>query len=116
MSLGEHLPPRAWQGAGTVTTPVPLPPVEKVVERPHPLTPLVRGWILLVAAAWTLLRDLVPDGSGQGPALPPLNVYTLGLGLFIAGSVLWGFLEWKFTRFVVDADELRIESGFLTRT
>ncbi|MBK8458934.1 MAG: PH domain-containing protein [Micropruina sp.] len=117
MSAGEHLPPSSWQGTPTLA-PLVAPPVaaETVVERPHPLTPLVRGWILLVAAAWMLLRDLLPDGSGEPASLPPLNVMSLGIGVAVLGSVVWGFLEWKFTRFVVDDNELRIESGFLTRT
>lgn len=96
----------------TPARPVP----EKLVERPHPLTPLVRGWIILVAVLWGFGRDLLPDGSGRPRELPPFSWLGIGVGAVILLSMVAGFFEWRFTRFVIDAAELRIEKGALNKT
>ncbi|HET9872041.1 MAG TPA: PH domain-containing protein [Propionibacteriaceae bacterium] len=89
------------------------PPI-KQTERPHPLTPFIRGWLVLVAIVVGLGRELVPDGARDSPftvsdlrwVLPLILVVLLGAGLV-------GFVSWYFTRFVIDDDELRIETGAL---
>ena len=110
-------PPR-WspQGDRLVTVPAAPPrvPPIKLVERPHPLTPLVRSWIMLVAVAWAFGRE-VATGQG-GLQVPRLDLLTGGLGLVVVFSIMMGYLDWKSTRFVADADELRIESGVITKT
>jgi putative membrane protein len=88
------------------------PPVKKT-ERPHPLTPLIRGWLVFLAFIVYFLRDLVPDGSNDG-----LDVDDLGWILPIVGAVVViaavaGFFTWYFTRFVIDDEELRIETGWV---
>ena len=106
-------PPPTPQPVGPATNTAPSP---ELVERPHPLTPLIRGWLVLVALVWGFGRELLPDGSNSGPRLPPLNWLTVGLAVAVLGSLVLGYVEWRFTRFVVDQDELRVESGALTRT
>jgi putative membrane protein len=91
------------------------PPPEKLTERPHPLTPLIRGWIVLLAVLFGLGREFIPDGSDNG-GLPPLEFIFGGIGAVALIAGLAGFLSWRFTRFVVDADELRIDTGMLVRT
>ena len=76
----------------------------------------MRGWIILVALLWGFGRELLPDGSGRPRELPPLNWVTIGVGVVILMSFVSGFVEWRFTRFVIDAEELRIEKGALNRT
>ncbi|MGC3953772.1 MAG: PH domain-containing protein [Propionicimonas sp.] len=90
-------------------------PAEKLTERPHPLTPLVRGWIVLLAIVFGVGRELIPDGSDDG-GLPPLELLFAGVGAVAVIAVVAGFLSWRFTRFVVDAEELRIDTGVLVRT
>jgi putative membrane protein len=90
--------------------PTPGPRVVKQTERPHPLTPFIRGWIILVAIAVTWLQQLPrsqDDGFGLsdvGAALPVVAVVVL-----LAATI--GFFSWYFTRFVIDDDELRLETG-----
>lgn len=90
---------------------VPGAPVVKQTERPHPLTPFIRGWLVLVAIAVTWSRELVPDGSGDGFEVSDLALLLpLAAGVVVLAGGL-GFLSWYFTRFVIDADELRLETG-----
>jgi len=100
--------------AGDATPPP--PPAEKRTERAHPLTPLVRGWVVLVAILFGLGREFVPDGSQQGGGLPPLQILLAGIAVIALLAVLAGFMSWRFTRFVVDAEELRIDAGAIFRT
>ncbi|MCW2811077.1 MAG: hypothetical protein JWP61_1535 [Friedmanniella sp.] len=91
---------------------VPGAPTVKQTERPHPLTPFIRGWLVFVALAFGLGRELIPDGSGDN-RFPVTNLAWLLL-LILAAMLLAataGFVSWWFTRFVIDDDELRIETG-----
>ena len=63
---------------GTRPAPAPTPeaaarPV-KQTERPHLLTPLIRGWVVLLAIVVGFGREFIPDGSGEEPGI-------IGLGL-----------------------------------
>ena len=89
-------------------------PPGKLVEKPHPLTPLVRAWVLLLAAAWAFGRELL--NSHDGFRLPPLTWVTAGGAVLIVAIVGFGYLDWRATSFVVDHDELRIETGIFTKT
>ncbi len=100
-------------------TDVPPPRPVKATERPHPLTPLIRGWAVLLIIIVSLGRQLMPAGDG-GSSLDQL--LRLGVGrllLAVIGVVLLaaaaGFLGWYFTRFVIDDDELRVETGWLAK-
>ncbi|MCW5953087.1 MAG: PH domain-containing protein [Propionibacteriaceae bacterium] len=113
-------PPSGPDPTPPATSGQPMPdpaaaPVEKLTERPHPLTPLIRGWIVLLAVLFGFGREFVPDGSENG-GLPPLEFLFGGIGVVALIAGFAGFLSWRFTRFVVDADELRIDTGMLVRT
>ena len=85
-----------------------------LVEKPHPLTPLVRAWVLVLAAAWTIGRELL-NGT-EGVQLPPLNWVTGLIGGGLIAMVIVAYLDWRATSFIVDAGELRIQTGVFTRT
>ena len=83
----------------------------KQTERPHPLTPLVRGWLVFVAIVVDLGRELVPDGSDDGLDVGDLRwILPIVAGVVVLAAVA-GFFTWYFTRFVIDDEELRIETG-----
>lgn len=94
----------------------PPAPVEKLTERPHPLTPLIRGWVVLLAIILGVGREFIPDGSETGGRLPPLQFLLAGIALVALLAVAAGFLSWRFTRFVVDAEELRLDTGAIFRS
>ena len=91
--------------------PVADAPAVKQTERPHPLTPFIRGWIVLVAIAVTWSRELVPDGRNDGFEVSDLAVALPVIGAVVLLAAGVGFLSWYFTRFVIDSDELRLETG-----
>jgi putative membrane protein len=96
---------------------VPGAPVVKQTERPHPLTPFIRGWIVFVAIVLGFGRQIIENASnGEGLAslgLTWIIVGVLGLALLAGGA---GYVSWRFTRFVIDDDELRVETGVLFKT
>ena len=90
--------------------------VVKKTERPHPLTPLVRGWIVLVAIMAGGLREVVQArGEGNGNGLPALPWLLLGVAVLVLVAGLAGLVTWYFTKFVIDDEELRIETGAITK-
>jgi len=89
-------------------------PEPKRTERPHPLTPLIRGWVVSLALIIGLGREILGWFTESRP-LPPLQLLLGGIGGIAVIAVLVGLASWLATRFVIDADELRIESGILLR-
>jgi putative membrane protein len=96
---------------GTPGTSGAAPGALKQTERPHPLTPFVRGWLVFVAIAIGWGRELVTntgenqfDGRGLTWILPIL-------GIVVVLAAVTGFVAWYFTRFVIDDEELRVETG-----
>ncbi|MGI3782642.1 MAG: PH domain-containing protein, partial [Janthinobacterium lividum] len=111
-------PARPSPDAAPVVAPVVAgAPVVKQTERPHPLTPFIRGWIVFVAIVLGLGRQLV-ENRGDGEGLAGLGLRWILLGVLalalLAGGA--GYVSWRFTRFVIDDDELRIENGVLFKT
>src|SRR4051812_6491390 len=99
--------------------PAPAPPVRpgvKQAERPHPLTPFIRGWLVLVAIVLGFARQFLENGSsGGGINTNDLRwIVPFGVAVVLAAAAA-GFLSWYFTRFVIDDDELRIETGVVVK-
>jgi putative membrane protein len=93
---------------------VPGAPVVKQTERPHPLTPFIRGWLVFVAILIGFARQLIPDGKNdQGFDTADLRWILPTLAGVVVVAAAAGFFSWYFTRFVIDDDELRIETGAL---
>jgi putative membrane protein len=71
-------------------------------RRLSPLTPLVRGSLLVAAVVFTTWDDLLAGNLG------PIGL--LLLGVLGAGAVL-GYASWLRTKYWVEADELRVDTG-----
>lgn len=91
----------------------------KTTERPHPLTPLIRGWVVLLVIGAGLVREAIPQGDQQSNVQKLINFgvqwLVLGIVVIIAIAAAAGFVSWYYTRFVIDDDELRIETGALAK-
>lgn len=87
---------------------------DKQRERPHPLTPLIRGWVVLLALLVALSREVL-SWLTESSRMPPVTGI-LGFGgaiVFVAMAI--GMISWLATGFVIDGEELRIETGILFR-
>jgi putative membrane protein len=82
-------------------------PLDRDFQRVHPLSPLLRVGILVVAGLVASWRQLVED-------FQPLAALTI-MGTVVVGGLAYGVLSWWFTRFRIGGDELRIDSGVLMR-
>jgi putative membrane protein len=91
--------------------PAPTAAAFKPTERPHPLTPFVRGWLVFVAIAIGWGREIITS-AGENRFEPSGLAWILPvLGLVVLLAAITGFISWYFTRFVIDDEELRIETG-----
>jgi putative membrane protein len=91
--------------------PAAIPAAFKPTERPHPLTPFVRGWLVFVAIAIGWGRELITS-AGENQFEPSGLAWILPvLGVVVLLAAITGFISWYFTRFVIDDEELRIETG-----
>ncbi len=84
----------------------------KQSRRVHPLTPFIRGWLILVAIIFAFSRQLIEQVNTDGV----FDRRDIGWLLPVVGGVVIiaaasGFVSWYFTRFVIDDEELRIETG-----
>ena len=75
-------------------------------QRLHPLSPVVRGGRATIAI-FILLIPIAFGGDTLGRATPQLAV--------VAVIVLAGFVSWLVTRWRIEDDDLRIETGLLRR-
>jgi len=75
----------------------------------HPLTPLLRGGIFLVAwLGWLVNRSF--DGD--------VDRWEVGIsgGVAVVAGLVLGAASWWFTRFRISHEEIRVDSGFIVRS
>jgi putative membrane protein len=109
-------PPQHTSPPEPIVTTTPGPPVRtaapiKQTERPHPLTPFVRGWLIVVAIAIGWGREIVTSASENQIEPGGLAWILPVLAAVVLLAAIAGFFTWYFTRFVIDDEELRIETG-----
>jgi putative membrane protein len=81
-------------------------PAERPPQRLSPLTPLVRSFVFLVAAGLTVVRDVTSGDLGPTAVI---------FGLLLAAGAVYGTASWLRTTFWIEADELRVDTGVLSR-
>ncbi|MCI0689581.1 MAG: PH domain-containing protein [Sporichthyaceae bacterium] len=96
-------------GPGPVDYAYAGPAVDGEWHRLHPLTPLARGWTV-VAAVLVLLSQNAVTSADTG-----LTMTGIVLGAAILIGLVYGFLSWYFTRYRIEPDALRLETGVLFR-
>ncbi|HSV40508.1 MAG TPA: PH domain-containing protein [Nocardioidaceae bacterium] len=79
---------------------------ESDFKRLSPLTPLVRGSIVFVAAAAGSWQSLTGEGIGV--------IALVLMGLLVAG-VAFGAVSWWRTKYWIEGDELRVDTGVISR-
>lgn len=82
-------------------------------RRTHPLTGVVQGGLWAGAAVVGLGASFLQGDRWEGVPWWVAVLAVVGGGLVV--GELAGLVSWWFTRFVVDDEELRIDSGVLTR-
>lgn len=75
-------------------------------KRLSPLTPVVRSFIVLLAAATTVVRDVT-----QGQIGPTATLFVL----LLVGGAGYGTASWLLTKYWIESDELRVDTGVLNR-
>jgi len=84
------------------------PPPEPSSHRLHPISPLLRSGLFLVAwAGWAI-------NNARNEGINGSEIGISGLAVLLAG-LAFGTASWWFTRYHVDAEEIRIESGVFVR-
>ncbi len=75
-------------------------------RRVHPVTPLLRSGLVVVAVGTLLVRQLLEGADASTLFVVPVAV---------VGALVLGAASWWFTRFRISPSELRIDSGVLVR-
>jgi putative membrane protein len=94
------------------------------MRRLHPLTPLVKSWVVVAAGIgylWTQLSSLVEGqlfGSSvtvEGDAEPPISI--LGAIFFVAlvAALVYGYFYWRFTKYGIVGNVLQVQTGAIFR-
>jgi len=93
------------------------------MRRLHPLTPVLRSWVVLAAGIGFLSTQLTnivqgevfgfDDGGGGGGLSIPVWAVLFG-GALIA-ALAYGYLYWRFTKYGIQGEVLRIDTGVLFR-
>lgn len=98
--------------------PVQTPDAEQTWHRVHPVSPLVRGWIALVAIIFVAGRENAEVFLEQGGAgFEDFPFLWAALALLVVLLVIAGafYLSWRFTRYQLTAEHVRVHSGVLFR-
>jgi putative membrane protein len=86
-------------------------------QRLHPLSPLVRGWRVIVPFAFVLFQQS-GDRLARGQGLPDGRARLITLGIFAVVFVLalgYSVLSWWMTSYSIDDEAVHLRSGVLSR-
>jgi len=101
--------PLTSQPGGPPTDPSPVTDPGAVgFRRLHPLTPVLRGWKVFAAAVVIATQQLT-IGDLEWTWL------LLGIAVSIPLGIVYGYVSWRTTRYLIDSEDLRLETGVLFR-
>jgi putative membrane protein len=85
-------------------------------RRLHPLSPLIRGWKIIVVAAGVLLQqggeNLAHGGLRSGTAR---SILLGGFGVVVVASLGYSLLAWRMSSYTLDSEALHLRTGVLSR-
>ena len=91
-------------------------------HRVHPISPLVRGWVAVVAVIFIFGRNSLEsvftrgwDGGDSLTGGPPAPFIAAVVGAAIVAFGVAFFLSWRFTRYQVTDEHVHINSGIVFR-
>lgn len=110
----------------SASSPVSAHPVAGEAEfvRVHPISPFIRGGLIVLAVLGYLLSQQVdaiaglasdPSFAGDDQSAGPLLLQAAALGLAVLGAILLGLASWWFTRYHLGEESLEMRSGALFR-
>ncbi|HEY0119144.1 MAG TPA: PH domain-containing protein, partial [Cellulomonas sp.] len=86
-------------------------------QRMHPVTPLLKGWKVLVAVLVIAGTQLTDDIRRAGDLLDG-HGWLVVLGLFVVVALValaWSFVSWRVTRFAVTDEAVHLRQGIVFR-
>ncbi|GAA4662406.1 PH domain-containing protein [Arthrobacter cryoconiti] len=90
-------------------------------HRVHPVSPLVRGWVAVVAVLFIFGRNSLEQvffrggGKSSGASIAPTLVILGVVGTAIVVFGIGFYLSWRFTRYQVTDQHVHINSGVIFR-
>lgn len=84
-------------------------------QRPHWASPLVRGWLFLVAACVFFAKELARDLDDHSGSIDPRTYWVLGaiVGGLLVLQLIVGWVRWRTTAFLIDETQVRIDHRFI---
>ncbi|MCB2177208.1 MAG: PH domain-containing protein [Actinomycetales bacterium] len=93
------------------------PPAGLDWVRVHPVTPVVRGWKVLVVLIVVVMQQLEFDVSNAVRMVRVVGLGPVGAALVVIVALGFGYatLAWRMTRYAVDDDAVHLQTGVLFR-
>lgn len=94
---------------------------DTAMRRLHPVTPVLRSWVVIAAGigfGWTQLTNIVEGqffGSRGDDGGPSISIWALLFAGALVVALTYGYLYWRFTRYGIHGNVLRIDSGVVFR-
>lgn len=77
-------------------------------RRLHPLTPVLRGWKVFAAVVAIATQQIYSSDL-------KVSWLLAGIAVSIPVGVLYGYVSWRATRYRIDSEDLRLDTGVLFR-
>lgn len=101
----------------TAASPLGVPDDGLDWRRMHPVTPVVRGWGVIVVLFLVGFNQVATDVEGAGEVVSSVNPlwFVGGLAFFALVVFLYSALAWRMMRYAVGAEALHLRQGIVFR-